>query len=63
MSKCTTHYVDNQGLCHRCGKPMNMDYWLGSIGPEAYCDLEDKLGYRREWHRKVMRWEELNNDE
>ena len=42
------HYVENSGLCHGCGKPMNFDYWLGSIGPEAYRN-PDK--YRDEWKK------------
>lgn len=57
MGTCKEHYVDNQGCCHRCGKPMNFDYWLGSIGPDAWNNWED---YLDEWKQKVKDWEEKN---
>ena len=31
---CNIHYEDNQGLCHTCGKPLNLDYWLSYGGTE-----------------------------
>jgi hypothetical protein len=49
---CKTHYVDNQGFCHRCGMPMNFDYWLASIGPKAY----------RNWEQHLDEWETLISD-
>ena len=27
MKQCKYHYLDNQGLCHQCGRPMD-DYFF-----------------------------------
>jgi len=34
------HHVDNQGLCHTCGKPMNADYGIEYFGEEGWADLK-----------------------
>ena len=52
---CETHYVDNQGFCYHCGMPMNFDYWLASIGPEAYRNWEQ---YTDEWRILISDWEQ-----
>lgn len=34
--KTSSCFVDSAGLCFYCGRPMNFDYWLSAIGPNAY---------------------------
>lgn len=60
MGTCKEHYVDNQGCCHRCGKPMNFDYWLSSIGPYAYRHPDE---YKDEWLAMIEDWNRKNEEE
>ena len=53
----TGHYVDNQGYCHCCGVPLNLDYlgvWLGDYA-EA---LEILRAYEKECSDYVSTLEE-----
>lgn len=33
------HYVDNQGVCHGCGKPLNSDYGIAYYGEEGWAEV------------------------
>ena len=46
---CARHYEDNQGLCHACGMPMNIDGWY------AYAGYNDKA--RDQWDAMIKKWE------
>ena len=46
--------VENSGFCHYCGRPMNFDYWLSSLGPHAYRHWQD---YVDEWNALHLKWE------
>ena len=49
--------VDNAGLCHHCGRPMNFDYWLAAISPEAYMNPD---AYIDEWQNLVQQHEPVS---
>jgi hypothetical protein len=42
MSHCDTCYVDNQGLCHKCGRPMNSDWGITYFGEAAWQEIVDR---------------------
>ena len=48
MPSCNQHYVDNQGLCHVCGMPLNPDYGIAYFGQEGW----DEIVLR--WKRKLQ---------
>lgn len=49
MSDVCQHVPDNQGFCHRCGMPMNIDGWY------AYVGYSDKA--TEEWNAMVAKWD------
>lgn len=46
------HYVDNQGLCHECGKPMDKEKYISYAG--------DTASARRLWGQLVAIWNTAN---
>ncbi|MEE8578371.1 MAG: hypothetical protein V3S78_00320 [Hyphomicrobium sp.] len=47
-------YVENSGLCHGCGKPMNLDYWAADRG---YFTVESVDQHGAEWAALMTQWE------
>lgn len=51
---------DCSGFCHwGCGRPMNMDNWLISIGLTAYRNWAD---YADRWRQLIAEFEQSNKD-
>ena len=57
---CSVHYEDNQGFCHQCSKPMNIDSYAAYVNPSRYHELLASPEFRAKWQEYIDRWEAKN---